>query len=368
MPSAVSPASVGSLPVSAAVPADGTRRERLTEKDFDFPNPDALYLQQWSCVPVVCSIAECETLDGKPRRCQFIVPRQSFLYHYAYSSTLAGICNAARNSGCRWFSYRCLLYPKADIFLPLPIQYPIHVLCDLVTAERGGLHNSVPAFRAPLVIRIHFSEPKKEDFEVMCSQLSPMQAATLPTWEHYLLRYQSSLRLDSVRCPSKWMRHTVRQHMLLRFGSCSVLRNVERDMPEYGEDLLRAVVDNNPERYWRARSVVDQYIDMQSNDSTDVKFVIVLHLSPWQTKRVLWRGGSHKVGVFLRDHVEAFAQLERDQHHSTQPCQMVFVQGMNLLLSTPMDALIELLSSTDGVVHMVLKKPDLIKQFVGVAM
>lgn len=343
--------------------AEGGRgADKLTEKDFDFSSADPLYLQQWSCVPVVCSLSEAESLDCKAKKCQFIVPRQSYLYDYAYHETITNsLSNFAKGSGCRWFSYRSLQFSKADVFLPLPVQHPVHVLCDMIAAERR-YPTPPPAFRAPLVIRLHFSEPKKEDFEAMCSAVPPMSAMQLPTWEQYLQRYQAVLRLDTIRCGYRWMRHTVKQSLMARFGSCQALYELEKHLPKLAADVFNAVIDNQAEPFWRARTALEQCGDMRSK--RDQTHLVVVHYNAWQSVTILCKSSNQKLGLFLKENVEMFAELEREQCHSTQPAHILFVQGVSPLLSTPMDALLELFTSCDLTLHIVLKHSTCVEQFL----
>lgn len=347
--------------MSLEVLSPANEGDHVTEKDIDFVIPDTLVEQQWSCVPVQCTLAEGESLDGRPKRCQFIVPRQSYLFHYTYTKTITmALCNFARGSGCRWFSYRSMVFPKSDVYLPLPIQYPVHVLCDMIAAEK--VNTGTPAFRAPLQVRLHFTEPKKEEFEAMCRTVPAVQQAALPSWETFQQRYQAVLRLDNARSGYKWHRHMLKQSIIVRFGTARALQMVENDLPKHGGELIQSVVNNQCGPFWRAKCCIEQCGEMRT--TKDEHHLIVLHHGVCSTQFVVCKNSTQKLGLFLKEHVLAFAALGRDQCHTNQPCHVVFVQGINPLLSTPLDALFDLFTSCDLCVHIVLKDEFAINQYL----
>lgn len=341
--------------------AEGDKSEHVTEKDIDFVIPDPLMEQQWSCVPIMCTLAEGESLDGRPKRCQFIVPRQSYLFHYTYTQTItSALCNFARGSGCRWFSYRSMIFPKSEVYLPLPIQYPVHVLCDMIASERAS--SAIPAFRAPLQVRLHFTEPKKEEFEAMCRAVPSVQQNLLPTWDGFQQRYQAVLRLDNARSGYKWHRHILKQSLVAKFGTSQALQVVERDLPKHGSELIQSVVFNQCASFWRAKCCIEQCGEMRTTN--DEHHLIVIHHGLSHTQLVVCKNSTQKLGLFLKEHVTAFGALGRDQVHTNQPCHAVFVQGLNPLLSTPLDALFDLFGACDLAVHIVLKNDLVIGQYL----
>lgn len=341
---------------------DAARADKITEKDIDQPVADSLTLMQWSCVPIECTLSATESRDGCVKKCKFVVPRQSYLYHYAYSDTITTtITNEVRSSGPRWFSYRSLLYPaKCDVHFPLPIQYPVHVLCDLVVSEKPSQMH----FRPPLCLRVHFSEPKEEDYKALSASVEQQGFAPLPPWSEYLLRYQSVIKLDTVRSGYKWHRHALKEALFARYGSAQGLMLLERDLPRLAGQLFTSVQNNDPYGFWAGKCALEQCSDMQAK--RDGHVAVVIHYTPWQKQWILVPKGGQKLGLFLKEKCPPFASLEREQVHSNVPAYVISVQGVHPLLSTPLDDLCELLSSSDLCLHIVLKNAAAVAHYLQV--
>lgn len=339
------------------------RSDRITEKDIDQPPPDPLYLQQWSCMPIDCTLSPTESLDGKLHSCKFIVPRQSFLFHFAYAETITSAFGSyAKSSGCRWFSFRSLIHPSGryEVYLPLPIQFPIHTLYDLATSEKG--HTST--FRHAFEIRIHFSEPKKEEYENWLQTLPSVVVRNVPTWQEYLGMYQSVLKVDNVRSGLRWHRQIVKQSLFSRFGDAQALTIVERDIKAIGSTLISSVVNNNPETFWSVRCAVEQTAEMKTQREGEETRLVMIHYSPYQTQVIVCKSGDQKLGMFLTKHCEIFHELQRERCHSNAPATVVTIQGLNPLLSTPMGALFQLFTSTDFCLHICLRRKEAVEKFI----
>jgi hypothetical protein len=318
------------------------RRELISDADHDIPVPDQLYQQLWSCVPVRCVFGSDESRDGREKECEFIVPRQSFLYYYTEVIQEA-FSEFVRKDESIWYSYRSALWRNE--YLPLPIQFPVSVLCDLVAAE--GPKGLDPKFQfiPPLQIRVHFSAP-----------VQPDKSTTTISWADYQERYRAVIKLENSKVGYLVHRQMLKQALSVRYGSTEPLSAMESLLPASGMELFSSVKNNDQVSFWKARCVLQRCGDIVGEEATF--YAVYVHtpakLSTGQCSRLIrYRGSNQKLGMFLKESVPQFADKQRDWCHSSALAN-VLIQGVRPMLSTPMESLLEVFGSVDMCLHIVI--------------
>jgi hypothetical protein len=323
---------------------------RNYEDEVDIPEMDELYLKQWSCVPISCRLAPADSLSpDKDEAINFICPRQSFLYYYT-DSIKDGFGNRIKQSGNVWYSY---CYGGAD--LPLPVQYPVSVLYDIIVAETRP-SGRVPPLPLPLVV--HFSEAKEP------SKQAPAAAGTdaVLVSSHFLAEKERLLKTQSIlSLPPKMgyqcHRQIVKASLQCCFGNSDALNTLEKELPSYAKGMFHSVRNNDPEGHWKARCALLYIGSVLSGQATD--FTAVVHQDG--RARYIKCPPGLRLGSFLKEYVPAFKdRLEGKNIHANQQAPGVTIQGMRPFYSTPMQDLFEIFLSVDFALHIVIAtKKDL---------
>ena len=331
----------------------GPQTIRNYEDEVDIPEADELYLKQWSCVPISCRLATGDSLEPeKDQVVNFIVPRQSYLYYYM-DSIKEVFGNKIKQNGNAWYSY---VHGGFDI--PLPMQYPVSVLFDIIVAETRPSQR-VPPLPLPLVV--HFSEAKEPTKPAAPASTTDVVSAVFLTEKERVGKTQSILSL-----PPKMGYHCHRQSIKASlqccFGSVDALTMLEKELPTYAKGIFQSVRNNDPEGHWKARWALFYLASVLSGQSTD--FTVVVH-QEGRTKYIRCPPGL-RLGSFLKEFVPSFGRLEAKHVHANVHAPGVTVQGLRPFYSTPMQDLYETLLAVDFAVHVVVaSKKDIDLHFNG---
>jgi hypothetical protein len=322
---------------------------RNYEDEVDISEVDDLYLKQWSCVPISCRLAAADSLEpDTDQAVNFICPRQSFLYYYM-DSIKERFGNKIKQSGNVWYSY-----VHGGVDMPLPMQYPVSVLYDIIVAETRPI-GRVPPLPLPLVV--HFSEAKEPT--------KPLTAGpgtdALLTSTQFLAEKERVVRTHSIlSLPPKMgyqcHRQSVKAALQCCFGTADALHMLEKELPSYAKGMFHSVRNNDAEGHWKARCALLYLGSVLSGQTTD--FTAVVH-QEGRTRYIKCPPGL-RLGSFLKEFVPAFARLEGKYIHANQQAPGVTIQGMRPFYSTPMQDLFEIFLSVDFALHIVVaSKKDL---------
>lgn len=326
---------------------------RNYEDEVDIPDVDDLYLKQWSCVPISCRLAPADSLEpDTDQAVNFICPRQSYLYYYM-DTIKERFGNKIKQSGNVWYSY---VHGGVDI--PLPMQYPVSVLFDIIVAETrqiGRLPPLPPPLPLPLVV--HFSEakePSKPLTVALGTDTSLISTRSL-TEKERVLRTHSILSLPP-KMGYQCHRQSIKAALQCCFGSADALQMLERELPAYAKGMFHSVRNNDAEGHWKARCALLYLGSVSSGQTTD--FTAVVHQEG--RSRYIKCPPGLRLGSFLKEFVPAFSRLEGKHIHENKLAPGVTIQGMRPLYSTPMQDLFEIFLSVDFALHVVVaSKTDL---------
>ena len=251
---------------------------------IEISQPDPIFLSQWSCVPIRCTLAVddrkvlntaqtggslASPLDrfqhgagggSSPFICEYIVPRQSYFFMHC-ETILESFKDVVAKEGFPWISYRVDEHTTAA----LPWQYPVGVVVDIMRMKRrtangasvfglgGGSashhHHGFDDRVYPFEITFHLSEPK---------------AATVndPAYAAYL----RSLRVRDLKGGLLFLRQVLKKSTVYAYGSTIPLLELEVSHPDYYTDLFEGIQENDPEKFWRGRCALRYYGEAERED------------------------------------------------------------------------------------------------------
>jgi hypothetical protein len=141
----------------------------------------------------------------------------------------------------------------------------------------------------------------------------------------------------------------------VRFGTCAPLLAFEEHRQQDHASLFVGIKENDAVQFTDAKNKLD--VDSLTSTACDPKVPLVLHVNGRAMVRAVV-SSKRSVGMVLKEFQAAgFGSLTAEQCYANAPVQdaigTLLVQGVSPMLSTPLDALYDIMASTDGFLHMV---------------
>ena len=384
--------------------------------DFiEMSEPQAITLKHWNCVPIHCVLAEEDARDAHSNQqssttarfrgssplfagassgraplyqCNYIVPRQSYMFLH-FETILDAFKDVVVAEGTPWMSYRTM----RGTVLPLPWQYPVSVVIDMIRMRLVEEGQSLAASVFPLEVTVHFSEPPAP----------PANADENSKEVHLMNDFKKVLKIHDMRAGLLYHRQLIKRSLMYAYDTSMPLLQLEAETPASFTDFFEGIQENDPLKYWRGKCAMSYFGELVQEevateniagagvgtgsslavsgsgvgtpgaalgqagggavaDGADDRFKvrstvlpIVIH-SHGTHKIVKWRPNGQKLGQFLKEHVPWLEHISRDDiFHRSDPPDFILIQGLCPLLSSPVEDLHELLACTDMFLHIIVK-------------
>ena len=419
-------------------------QQQLEEGGYDpydfieMSEPQAITTKHWNCVPIHCTLADEDARESSSNagghsfanattarfkanspltggggrglasyQCNYIVPRQSYMFLH-FETILDAFKDVVIAEGTPWMSYRTM----RGTVLPIPWQYPVTVVIDMIRMRLVEEGQSLAASVFPLALTVHFSEPPQ-----------PPSTAEEGSKEVQLFNeYKKVLKIHDMRAGLLYHRQVLKRSLMYAYDTAMPLLQLEADTPASFTDFFEGIQENDPVKYWRGKCAMTYFGELvqeeliaeataglsngggagasvatlggttttalgqasasvngggatgeqqQQGGGGDVAATaeerfkgqqlrstvlpIVIH-SHGTHKIVKWRLNGQKLGQFLKEHVPWLEHITRDDiFHRSDPPDFILIQGLSPLLSSPLEDLHELLSCTDMFLHIIVK-------------
>lgn len=314
--------------------------ELLTEAhmdDIDVTPFDPLFAQQWSSVPIQCTLAPEDAKDPtKTHTCRFIVPRQSYFFLHLDTITQT-LAPQASEAGNVWFTWS----PggaAAERFVPLHMP---------ISATMDYLYSCDPTVKhlVPLELLVHFRRPTAPEKDDAGSAGSAEKQAIYDA-------FNSTLCIRDREAAYASYEQLLKQGIVVRFGR--VLNKA--DFSRTFKALFESVCNNNALDFWSLRYKLLSIGERMGDGLSSSKFAgIVVHCGG-RSRVIRVKPSGEMLGVFLKEHIPLplFRNLTRNQCHSTKELAPVVIQGLRPVYGSPLDSLVDMFSSTDFCLHIVV--------------
>lgn len=323
---------------------------------IDIPECDPLFDRQWSSIPVECELALAEdSFESsrnsfvQPKKCNLIVPRQSFLFLHV-DGVLSQLDIAAASRGRVWFSVRV-----GSWIFPLPWQYPVSVLCDMISQFTLNQTNIYPLRLCVNLLPEGREREKEKDRDKESASPTSFRESLKDQQRELQKELVAKMLFLDVRQGMLYYRHLLKQSMAnMSRGDASPFRVMEQKHGRLHALLLSGAANNDPVAFWQGRCAAIAVCETAvSEQQVTLQFPIVLHriycgegIKPptFHSTTVMWNRNGSRLWQFLRFHLSDI-EVAREDHN--REIRGITVQGIHPLMNTPMEFLVDVLASSD---------------------